>query len=225
MACLPRVTRDNKSDISITEKRLMPIKEMLKNSKFWHLCSLLFFGCIINAYILNMYKIIGMIHIDDDHFLSYIGSALFFCGSIGRISYGILMDKYSWRIINTSSYLAQTIIVFAISFVLAYKVIYGILVAILGLICSNIYIGILVLSARLFPQDKWIISYITLTFILIFFTPYLIEEFISPEIGYNNTFYLITSCGVISTVLSYCAPMPERSKSISEPFLGQIEEN
>ena len=219
IACLPRKTNGNSTNEN-EQKHFMSVKTMLTDYRFWHLSVLLFFGSIMSAYFLNMYKIIGMIYINDDHFLAYVGSFLFLFGSIGRISFGILMDKFSWKLINSASFIIQSIITLIICFNLSNKIVYGSMNALLGFFSSSIYIGVLIQSERLFPKDKWIISYITLSFIPVFFTPYIAQKFITPAIGYNETFYIITATGIIATILAIYSPKAN-SIRLSESLLNK----
>ena len=92
--------------------------------------------------------------------------------------------------------------------------------ALLGFFSSSIYIGVLIQSERLFPKDKWIISYITLSFIPVFFTPYIAQKFITPAIGYNETFYIITATGIIATILAIYSPKAN-SIRLSESLLNK----
>ena len=94
IACLPKSINEHSTE-ETSKKKFLTLSQMIRDYRFWHLFILLFFGSGINAYFLNMYKIVGMAYIHDDHFLSYIGSASFLFGTAGRIVFGVLMDKYS----------------------------------------------------------------------------------------------------------------------------------
>ena len=58
-----------------------------------------FFNTIAIGYINAMYKSFGQTFIKDDHFLAQIGSfaAVFNC--LGRVAWGRLMDKTSFKVI------------------------------------------------------------------------------------------------------------------------------
>lgn len=44
-----------------------------------------------------MYKVLGMVYINDDHYISFIGSAGFALGCIGQLVFGILYDKFEFK--------------------------------------------------------------------------------------------------------------------------------
>ena len=206
LACLPRKwnnnTENNKKNKTIT------IIQMIKSTKFWYFVALFIFGLSILAYIYNMYRIIGMIYIKDDYFLAYTGTLFFIVCAVGRILFGILFDKYSWRVINIGSFFFQGLLTIILYFVLDNKILFLIIIICLGLLSASVYSGALILSERTFPNDKWIFPFVCLSYILIFFMPYLIDKFITPKIGYFFTFCIVSIQGFIACILSFYPPKP-----------------
>lgn len=72
--------------------------EAIRTKEFYILYTIYFFNSIAVGYINAMYKSFGQTFIKNDFFLSEVGSiaAIFNCA--GRLTWGRLMDKTSFRV-------------------------------------------------------------------------------------------------------------------------------
>ena len=206
LTCLPKQWNNNTENNN--KNKTITITKMITSKRFWYFVALVIFGFSIQAYINNMYRIIGMIYIKDDHYLTYIGTFFFIACTIGRIAFGILLDKCSWRGINATSYFFQGLLTIILYFVLDNKLLFLVIIILLGFLSTSVYSGVLILSERTFPNDKWIFPFVCLSYILIFFMPYFIDKFITPKIGYFFTFCIICIHGFIACILSLYPPKP-----------------
>ena len=70
---------------------------MLKTFHFYHLWSMMLLGGISVSFIATLFKVFGLTFIDNDEFLATVGSigALFNC--VGRITWGLVADKISYK--------------------------------------------------------------------------------------------------------------------------------
>nr|XP_053634416.1 oxalate:formate antiporter-like [Cherax quadricarinatus] len=72
--------------------------EVIKNKNFYIFWSIYLLNTIAVGYINAMYKSFGQTFISDDHFLAEIGSFAAVFNAVGRIAWGRLMDKTSFRV-------------------------------------------------------------------------------------------------------------------------------
>ena len=72
-------------------------REALHTKEFYMLLATRFCSVLINQSVSGFYKAFGQSFIADDHYLSLVGavSSIFSCS--GRLFYGVLMDKTSYR--------------------------------------------------------------------------------------------------------------------------------
>lgn len=200
--CLPRKWKTDSTPAS-NRNPTLTICDMLKSVKAWNLFFMLLLGMSSNAYFLNVYKIIGIQHIKDDHYVSFTGSLAFFVSCFGRIFYGILFDRYYWKRVMVVTYLITIVLLVTFGFCLDNKFLYSFWVVAIGFLGASIYNSVLIQSDKDFPLDKWILSYICLAFIIDFALPYIFEKWITPEIGYDASlciFAAFTGAAVLQVI-------------------------
>jgi predicted MFS family arabinose efflux permease len=198
---LPKKWKVDRINILKGQKTL-GLYEMIKSWKFWNLFWMLFFGFSGHSFFINVCKIIAMIHISDDHFLAYTISLCFFFCCIGRLFFGIIFDKYSFKKVMIFNYTVMIglTLVFDFSFVSRY--LFALCFITISFLQTSIYTGILIQCQKVYPKDNWVFSYVCLSFILCFTIPYLSEKFISPKIGYFYTFVIISGLTFIALILT-----------------------
>jgi len=72
-------------------------KEALKRKEFYMLWVTRFCAVLITQSVSGFYKAFGQSFIADDHFLSFVGAVSSVFNCTGRLFYGILMDRTSYR--------------------------------------------------------------------------------------------------------------------------------
>ncbi|KAK7069076.1 hypothetical protein SK128_018270 [Halocaridina rubra] len=77
-------------------KELQP-KEVIRNKTFYVFWMIYLLNTIAVGYINAMYKSFGQTFINDDHFLAQIGSFASIFNAVGRVLWGRLMDKTSFK--------------------------------------------------------------------------------------------------------------------------------
>ena len=165
--------------------------DMIKLDRFWHYFFLMFLGVLNYSYFSNVYKIYALNYIKGDHFITLVGSFTFISAGIGRVVFGILFDKYSWKVINLIAFACIIFIIVTFEYTLINKYLFGIALIVLNFIQASIYPSVLLEFEREFITDKWIFSYVCLAFIFAFGSPYFFEKFITPVIGYSFTFLIV----------------------------------
>jgi MFS family permease len=196
VALLPKKWKGYRINSSKGQKTL-GFYEMIKSWKFWNLFWMMFFGLSSFSFFINVYKIVAMIHIDDDHFLAYtISVSLFFC-CIGRLFFGIIFDNYSFKKVMIFNYTIMIGLTLGFNFSFVSRYLFALCFIIISFLQTSIYNGILIEFQKFYPKDSWVFSYVCLSFILCFSVPYFAEKFITPEIGYFYTFVLIAGMTLI----------------------------
>lgn len=197
---MPHAKNPNNTEIQAKEVPTMTFIDMLKSPKAWNLFFLMGTSLNSNIYIQAMYKVLGMIYINDDHFISYIGSAGFAVACIGRLTFGALYDRYSVKRILTIDLLL--VIVFLITFNISFssKFLFALYFIMLSFGGTAIYSGILLQGSSDFPRDKWIFTYVSIGLLPGFMVPYIFQRFITPIIGYFTTLLIISGITGISVV-------------------------
>jgi MFS family permease len=197
--CLPRKWKTDSTPGS-NRKPTLTICDMLKSVKAWNLFFMLLLGISSSSYIISVYKIIGIQYINDDHYVSFTGSLSFFISCFGRILYGILFDRYYWKRVMVVTYLLIMFLFLTFGFCLDNKFLYSFWVIAIGFLGASIYNSVLIQSDKDFPLDKWILSYICLSFIIDFALPYIFEKWITPEIGYFASFCIIAALSGVAVL-------------------------
>lgn len=201
IACLSiKSDTEKSSENSVKVGNTIGFMEMIKIKKFWHFFGLLFLGLAPTSYIMVTYKVIGIIHINDDYFLSYIGTIMFVTSSAGRFIFGILLDAFSYKKLMVICYLLITVFILLLDFCLDMRYLFGFLVVAISFTSSGIYNGILLEMEKNYPNDKWMISYVCVAEMFDFLFPFIAEENITPEVGYFYTFCILSGFSFVSMI-------------------------
>jgi len=100
-------TNDHESSPSLSPAPLIEVTsvhpfQMLRTPSFYHLWSMMLLAGFSVSFIATLFKVFGLTFIDDDQFLATVGSmsAIFNCA--GRIVWGLVADKFSYRLAHIS---------------------------------------------------------------------------------------------------------------------------
>jgi Major Facilitator Superfamily len=192
VALLPKKWKGDRINSSKGQKTL-GFYEMIKSWKFWNLFLMIFFGLSSFSFFINVYKIIAMIHINDDHFLAYTGSINLFFSCLGRVFFGVIFDKYSWKKVMSFNYALIILMTLIFDFSFISKYLFALCLMLINFLQTSIYSGILLQSRKDYPKDNWVFSYIYLAIIPCAAVPYIAENFITPYIGYFYTLVIISA--------------------------------
>lgn len=75
-------------------------KHAFKTSEFWLLSLKVLISELIFIYLLFMYKPYGQTFIHDDYFLSTVGAACAISNTVGRLTMGIMKDKFGYKAVS-----------------------------------------------------------------------------------------------------------------------------
>ncbi|OMJ74344.1 hypothetical protein SteCoe_26765 [Stentor coeruleus] len=147
---------------------------------------------------MNAYKIYGLKTVKDDHFTSIVGSIGSFFSCFGRIFFGFVLDKYSWKRVMSIDFIAVTIFFLTLELSIESKYLYAFYIIALYFLTTAVYNGIMIQADRDFPRDRWIVTYVFLGLIPAFFTPFFFEKFLTPAVGYFWTFVVISGITLVT---------------------------
>ena len=98
---------------------LFKITKITKGKRF----SQLYSGSWLFPYlfILNVYKILGLLYINDDYFLAYVSGIGFILAAIFRIILGKILDKYEWADVCEWTTATEIVLTLVYFYILEYK--------------------------------------------------------------------------------------------------------
>ncbi|OMJ85284.1 hypothetical protein SteCoe_13453 [Stentor coeruleus] len=128
-----------------------------------------------------------MNNINDDHFVSFIGSTASFLSCIGRIFFGYILNHYLWKRVMSICYILTAALFITFGLILYSEFLFSFYVISMFFLSMACFNSIMIQTDRDFPRDKWILTYVTLSCIPAFTVPYIFEKFLTPEIGYTWT--------------------------------------
>lgn len=178
--------------------------EMLCKKQTWVLITLNYFICLNGFYVINSYKDISMSYFHDDYFLASVGAMCFIIGSGGRLIFGKLFDMFEWKSVIYFSLFLQISSMFLLdwSYYLGkYAFAVCLIVSMFGIMA--IFIGMLMICEKVFPRDRWVFSYISLSMILDIFSVYLMRKFVAPNIGEFWSNMIIVASLLVSFLITY----------------------
>jgi len=158
----------------------MSLKQLLKNGKFWLIFFIDYLKMFSFLFVINVYKAVGVEYIKDSEMILYLSGVGFIIGALSRVSFGKLLDKLSWVRLNLIETMLECILYILYAFSLNFPA-FVITVTILLIGFSNIaHLTIWILTDKLFPQDKWVFSIVSLINPISLLSVYLLTLFIIP---------------------------------------------
>lgn len=107
------------------------LKEGIKTRRFWHLFFMAFLSIVPGFYIINVYKTFGKTKIDDDEFLTVVGSVSSVFNGSFRYVWGALMDVIGFKKSYAALILIQTVFIMTIFYVADIEALYLIWVSVI----------------------------------------------------------------------------------------------
>ena len=156
------------------------VRQLLGMKKFWYCFCLNFFKCFYFFFFLNVYKSLEMLYIRDDYALAYISTAGFSLGAILRVIVGSLFDRFLWVDIVATLTLIEVGIVLVYYYLLEnsfFNALFTVLT--LVIICTD-YLSMWVLTEQVFPNDRWVFSFISFGYPIILASVFLFTAYVIP---------------------------------------------
>lgn len=164
-------------------KSTISIKELLKKGIFWLIFFIDYLKMLSFLFVINVYKAVGVQYIKNSEMIVYLSGIGFIIGALSRISFGKLLDKFSWVKLNLIETMLECILYILYAFSLNSPA-FVMTITILLVGFSNIaHLTIWILTDKLFPQDKWVFSIISLVNPISLLSVYLLTLFVIPVIN------------------------------------------
>jgi MFS family permease len=112
------------------------LKEVFSERTVYVLLPITAFAASWGIYQINMYKIFGAEHIDDDQFLSMIGSVGAVCNGLSRFLWAYTMEHYGFKTMILVLITIQAIICSTIYYIVSSKALYMLWISI-SMACSG----------------------------------------------------------------------------------------
>ena len=93
--------RPIRSKMRINSTPGLPVKELLKMSNVWNMFFFVSASLVFWYFITAYYKSFGILYIQDDHFLAYLGSVANVVGVLGRCFWPTLLDYFPFKTVMT----------------------------------------------------------------------------------------------------------------------------
>lgn len=214
LLCLPQKWISESQNQKI--ERTMTLNDIIRNGKFWNLLFLMASSMSNMSYVQNTYKIIGMLHINDDHFISFIGSTSFFISSFGRVLYGVILDKYSWKRVMVITYIIEILFGLTFSATFNSRFWYGVYIIVFAFLNTSMYNSVMIRTTKDFEKDKWVFNFVSAGMLIAFTIPYMFEKIVTPYIGYFWTIIIITAITVTAMFQSIFHPIEDEKYQLIE---------
>ncbi|XP_071530432.1 apicoplast pyruvate carrier 1-like [Panulirus ornatus] len=196
------------STAKLSGKDLKPVEVIFKKT-FVVIWLMYLFTTIAVGYINAMYKSFGQTFITDDHFLAVIGSLAAIFNAGGRIAWGYLMDKTSFRV--AMRILATLLaLLFAIMPLAKYmgKLIFTLLLWLIFFTFSGIFVLMPTVTEKAFGAQHYSANYGLLFTSQTISGPLMaaVNQLMLNAVGYSGCFLTISGIISFSVILTFCIP-------------------
>ena len=182
---------------------LLPIGVILKNRSYWMLFGLAYLIAVPSLYVTYDYKVYGEHRINDDSFLSIVGSFAAICNAAGRFIWGLLMDYFSFKKVFTGLLVLQLALLLTLDIIGHIKVCFFLWVCLI-VNCEGALFGIFPTEcAKKFGTDNGprVYGMVGFGIALAGLTQYALNKFLLQELGFTIMFYILAGFSSITAVL------------------------
>ena len=132
--------------------RKVTLTTFLSCPQFWQLFCTGYCMFIFWYYFAGVYKSFGLEFIQDDHFLSYLGSAANLVGAVGRWFWPTLIDYFSFKKVMSAAVGYQLLVCTCVYFVADNKEAYSVAVVTVYFATAAMYPGLAVQTGKMFKD-------------------------------------------------------------------------
>jgi MFS family permease len=92
------------------QELLTTVGQALRQPRFWKMFGAMYCGQSFCSWVMVSYKSFGSLYINDDHFLSYIGSTGAILNVVARVLFPFLLDYFSFYTVNMGALALQVLL-------------------------------------------------------------------------------------------------------------------
>jgi MFS family permease len=203
-----------------SEKFEPSLLEIMRTSRFWKLCLLMWTGMSYSIWIFVCYKSFGAFYIQDDAFLNLVGVVGSISNGISRFVFPALMDYVSYKSLNLVALSVQTALCFTVYYSVSNDYCFLVVVA----------LSFFVNGSQFFPQavacniiygkhGPKTFSLIAWGCVLASFAPVVYYEVLVNNFGFESSFILMglmsLAAILINSTMEFHPEWPDVSQFIS----------
>lgn len=170
----------DKRHSTIRSTYTLTLEQLLSKYNFWYLFVLVILRMLIFMFGINVYKSVGLLYINDDFYLAYVGGVGFIMSALVRVLVGQLLDKYPWHYVSFVLASIELLLILIYYYSLPYRSSYAVVTIFLLAVSGGSYLSLWILSDKVFKEDKWAFSIISLGGIISIFTIVIMTGTIIP---------------------------------------------
>jgi len=177
----------------------LPVTEFLRIGNFWNLFFVAFTSFLFWYFIAGCYKSFGLLYIEDDHFLTYMGSVANIAGVFGRWFWPTLMDYVPFKAVMSLSLGYQFVASILIWYAVGSKATYAALIISLFFATAAHYPCIAVQTGKVFGElsdQAWPFVFIGVSLSA---TSTIFMKLLAESVGYFQT-YLVQGCIILCSI-------------------------
>lgn len=221
------VTKPKEDAATASGEASLSPRQVLKTKEFY----MLFFTLMLNIQTVTffnaMYKAYGQTFISDDHFLALIGAFAAIFNAGGRITWGVLVDRYTYK--KCMMALCSNVTALLLTMQLTPyggKPMFAIWTFLLFFSMSASYTLIPTCTSRTFGPKHAGTNYGMIFFNAVFGAPAtaLISQFLSGPLGYVGMYYLLSGFLAISFLITCLFRERSVAEEIKKPMADAIDE-
>ncbi|XP_070556565.1 apicoplast pyruvate carrier 1-like [Ptychodera flava] len=199
------LSEENNKKKDISEDNLKP-SLVIRERVFWIMWFTLLLSSVTKQLIFPLYKVFGQNVIFDDHYLALVGSLASVFDCLGRLFWGYLGDKFSFRCAMLG--LSTCNVVFMLTLILTLetgKVMFTIWIFAIFFCMSGIFSLFPMATARSFGEEYageiYGLLYSSVAVSTILGTVYI--NILSKQVGWIGTFYFCAACSLGGGILAF----------------------
>ena len=202
----PKANKDkDKNVLRISEMQF--IKDYILTKLFGLVFVIALIRQIFYIYSQNNFKIIALIHINDDHFVSYAASITFILNFIARIVSGYIMDKLGLAFFNQITFSSYFITIVIYIFFPSSKVLYVVAISFIRIYSGFNEVLINGSLYMIYHKDEVVrmMKYFMIFFITAPVINSWIEQYLLEESDYTNIFWFYFFSTIVGMVVEFFA--------------------
>mmetsp|Transcript_13953 Transcript_13953/g.20410 ORF Transcript_13953/g.20410 Transcript_13953/m.20410 type:complete len:423 (-) Transcript_13953:1095-2363(-) len=179
-----------------------PVTQILKLGTFWNLFFVTLTSFVFWHFVSGCYKSFGLLYINDDHFLTFVGLAANVSGVLGRWFWPTLLDYLPFKVVLTLSLSYQVVCSGLIWFAVGNKTTYAVLIISLFFATASLFPCAAVQTNKIFGalhDQVWPFVFMAMTVSCV---STILMKFLAETVGYFQVYLFegfVLLCSVFLT--------------------------
>jgi len=191
-------------EVVTTHNECQSVRQGLKSRPFYLILGMVLFGTFLGYLMANNYKVYGLENINDDSFLTLVGSIGSATNGCSRAVWALLYDKFGFKKVYFCLLILQAVLAATLNFISSVKALYLIWYALImgcegGQIAMFPAVTAKVFGAKVGPV---IYGFIFVGYTLTNIGAYLLTTFGLDAVGWGGVFWICFSFTILSGVLN-----------------------